>query len=1132
MISSVTAISLLLSAPFPDEISIVQVEGVPPRMNLILDSSCSMGWVSQSTNCTWFANAYNSGSTYLNLNEQMRAVMLGCVSEGDGILDKWNNVVDFAIYDFRGVRAGYDSTLAELRTAAAGIPASGGTPLVAVQKDAGEYMNANSNDSNTESCQEYIHLLLSDGNPNGWSTYMDQDCVAPVESLYADRYQPWVASEYLYDRHEDVLCNVSGEQSIRTYTLGFGPPGWFNPKYLQNTALLGGGQYYYAQSVVELIGAFDSIIGDVVSDKQSLVQLSIGQDNFFSANRSYGVNFETNFSGPWYGNIRRMCIFPEVLSSGKYDTTITSCLLKSVDGEELLSNPDALDLWTGQTASNTTQGGAGEVMLSALGSSPSTPYWSKRNLLTWRPGTEAWVRIDPSVWTESDSHQSGCDRYKLINYLHGYTYDANCDTGDPLAVREWPIADPVHAAPLELRYGACEDDSGNMVAGRCYVVLATNNGILHFFDTATGEETSGIVPGEIWRPSTLTAGFLGEINDQPSSTYTHRYYLDGIMELYHYDQDFDGNIDAGEEALLFFSLGRAGNIYYILDVSDMSDGVVDDNVKVYPLTPTSGTVLENIAQTWSAPVFAQIEYDSATKNVAIIPSGHEPLFDFAERTETPDELSDFFDEDVTGEVSSVSCSGAGGWAEYNGYGTSGLCSDYYTPDCEGTASSPCYDGSGLPMSEATRTLGFTDGIYEPAAIRVYFSSFDLGDGDSLRLLDSQGQLVATYTGQSLEGAWSDWVYDQSLSLQLVTDGVDSDHSGYAIDRMEWEAGFTLAFREPSSLPEPELGVDHKPAIYMIDIAKWNGSSPQAMADYSTDDGILWMVSKDCSTLGARCIDENQAPDLSYMICPITGAPAPYLRDGRLAAIYFGDECGQLFKVYTEDGGLSWLAKRILNLNNGEIAVSIDHRKIFGRIDVVESLCPGREVVGVYFGTGNVQRPLASDELTLSSTTDGFDVVGVLWDNDELPDGLTQSDLVDATASTSVDPVSIYNAGKYGWLLRLNQNERMLRDPIVVDGVAYFKTFQPDGDVTACSITAGLDRIYAVNNCSAEAVLGNKTTSERLAWTGNSVMATGLTLLAPKEGIPIVVHGDLTTAQKAAVGNTTGTRPGVYFWREM
>ena len=41
----------------------------------------------------------------------------------------------------------------------------------------------------------------------------------------------------------------------------------------------------------------------------------------------------------------------------------------------------------------------------------------------------------------------------------------------------------------------------------------------------------------------------------------------------------------------------------------------------------------------------------------------------------------------------------------------------------------------------------------------------------------------------------------------------------------------------------------------------------------------------------------------------------------------------------------------------------DFRKMFSRLDLVPSTCTGRKSVGIYFGTGNAQRPTSADELS-------------------------------------------------------------------------------------------------------------------------------------------------------------------------
>lgn len=1126
-------LATLVAEPYPDAIDVLKTGGVKPRMNLLLDSSCSMRFSSSLTNCEWFADNYNGGNLTLTLNGQMRAVLVGCVEPGDGILDKWYDQVEFAIRDFRGLRAELGATVESMKSAVLGVPASGGTPLSRVQSQGGLYLNEKSTDGNSESCQSFFQLLLSDGDPNGGDGRMDQDCQGG-EVFTANRRRPWEAAAYLNDRHPDVLCNMAGDQQIVTYTLGFGAPGWFNPVFLQNTADSGGGTYFHAATVPELIDAFDSIMATVTARSQTLASVSVGLDAFFTENRAYAGAFQPSLAGPWKGNLRRLCLFPPRDASGAYDSTTDTCLFRSPDGTDLYTNPSVVDLWTGLPVEGTTLGGAGEVLLQTLGSSPTAPFWGKRNLLTWRAGEAGWVPIHPDTWSETDAHLSGCDRYRLINFLHGYSWDADCSTGAPTSVRKWPMADVIHGNPIELRYGPCESPTGAMVPGRCYVVLPTNDGVLHIFDSATGRETSGLVPAELWRPGVIARSYLGELPSQPSIQYRHRYYLDGNMEFEHDDSDGNGVIDRGERARVIFGLGRGGRAQYVLDVASMSDGVIDSEVTIAPILPTASTEYARLLDAWSAPTLATMRIGDTVRSVAIFATGHEPQYDITERVEspTPDTHIQFPDSGgADEEVFSAKCKGKDGLAERNGYGQKGLCKDTLFKGCKGDTNKPCYDSAGVPLDQFTPPLSMDEGDRKTTAIRFQFKDFDLGPEDVLLLEDDQGQRVAEYRNQDLDRAWTAWVYAPGASFRLISNGVDSRNEGFEIDNVEYQLGSPFAAEAPGAQPAPVLGQDALPALLIAD-TDLLAESARAFADVSVDDTLALVVAKDCKTLGARCLDATEAPDLTNMVCSISGAPSPYVQDGRLEALYFGDECGQVFKVWTPDRGKNWSAKRLVNLNGGELDVSKDHRKLFRQVDIVESVCPGKEVVGLYFGTGNVQRPLARDELQRGSATNGADVVGVIWDHEDLPTDVTQAGLVDVRNVDAVDPQQIFAAGKHGWFLSLDQDERMLEDLLVFDGVVYFKTFQPLQDPDPCSAGSGTERLYAVDNCSGASTSEDQDRAARVVKSEVVTKTSPLVFVAPKNGEPMIVTTDISSSVKATVGREPRTRPGLFLWREL
>ena len=66
-----------------------------------------------------------------------------------------------------------------------------------------------------------------------------------------------------------------------------------------------------------------------------------------------------------------------------------------------------------------------------------------------------------------------------------------------------------------------------------------------------------------------------------------------------------------------------------------------------------------------------------------------------------------------------------------------------------------------------------------------------------------------------------------------------------------------------------------------------------------------------------------------------------------------------------------------------------------------------------------------------------------WDSASLPSGgATIGDLENATSVNKVDPYLLNAQGKHGWYVELQQDERMVRDPLVFEGTAYFKTTKP------------------------------------------------------------------------------------------
>lgn len=205
----------------------------------------------------------------------------------------------------------------------------------------------------------------------------------------------------------------------------------------------------------------------------------------------------------------------------------------------------ALDAATGlpRSGSRNLWSDTGDTDWLTGGAAGRLPAAAARHLfsnLTTAPLTDPANRLDP-------------DNPRLDRELLGLGAH---DTETPAEVIHWlralrQLGDPGPAAPIVLRIGA---DDG-------LVLIATQDGLLHALDLATGVEQWAFLPQE------LLARLAGLRRDEPTTLRSHG--LDGAMLLHEHDPDQDGVIDpdAGEHRWLILGLGRGGSGYYALDLA-------------------------------------------------------------------------------------------------------------------------------------------------------------------------------------------------------------------------------------------------------------------------------------------------------------------------------------------------------------------------------------------------------------------------------------------------------------------------------------------------------------------------------------------------------------------------------------
>ncbi len=812
-------------------------------------------------------------------------------------------------------------------------------------------------------------------------------------------------------------------------------------------------------------------------------------------------------------------------------------------------------------------------------------------------------------FTESESFAlTPCEHFALIHKLHGFTFDTTAcrraDNPEPVAFDLWPLADSPYGGQVVLRYGDC--DAGDP----CLLARTSNTGMLQFFDSGFGNEVVSLVPPEFFRPNNVTHHRLLDVMRQPTLEFTRRHYFDGGMSLHHEDDDQDNVIGPAERALLIAGFGRGGAGYLMFPVQNLGTQTFQDAANgPRGIFRDTDTVFRDLQDTWAAPWTGQFPTDSGNEWVAIFPTGHQAALD-APRAElgrvTSGALAPSGDtEDAPFAVDCTDLQARTGiegltrnlrpeecamptpqeicLAQFDAATCAALgsgcsaCGAETTADCLAApffAAPPfCYNWPGyqaltpelfrdygvvsmIPLSISLGPVQYRDGHSRAIAYRIRFSRMNLQPGDEILILSQDGVVVDRFEGVADNGRLeSTWIRSPSFSLRFYTSGNPMDAvpnlDGYGIAGVDVVRDF-----DPGASPG-----EARPGIYIVDIDEWEAApsyeSLPAPGNVRQASLVRARISSDCSGYlgGSPCVDAStseETQDLRFMTCPISAAPSVFTEGGVFRSMYFGDECGQIWSVALDVAGSQWRVRRLLSTNNVEddglvrVGESRSFRKIFSSVDLVLSTCTGRRSTGVYFGTGNAQRPSATGTGTggdalrnlddpaltqITASARGFqaDVVGVVWDSNSVPlGGYTLDDLENATVADTIDPYS--ESGSRGFFLELEDNEMVLRSPLVFDATAFIETYRTVDPATECEDASGVVQVYGFDNCTAAAFGGDGRLLERqtdvLPGSGLSVVVPPSSMGAEASG-PMVVSSlrGRTSSGEPAGANLLNRRDG-------
>ena len=453
----------------------------------------------------------------------------------------------------------------------------------------------------TNKCQNNAIVLLSDGQPfvdNDAETDNTRALVKTMLGTTVDcsavpgQVLPETIDNSLADGRcgtelagflssQDQNANVDGDNTVQTYTVGFGIAD--NPEaavYLQSLANSGNGKYFPASNTAALVAAFKAIINDIDASARSFAApvYTVDPNSMLShSDDIYLPLFENSSLPAWAGNIKKFKLNTE----GKI---VDANGIEAIDVKGVLK-PSAVDFWADNSisripATNPVTGGGAANNLNP----------ASRTLLT--DNGSALVVLDGDNISKTQlGNAAMSDEYKaqLLSYIQGYQSDG--------ATPRKAMGDILHSKPTVISYG-----------DKQVLFFGTNEGYLHAINAADRDVTSPENGGgqEIfaYMPSTLLGNIDGMLkNTELTGSIKRIYGVDGPITAWILDENKNGKVDVsdGDEAYLFFGLRRGGSGYYALNVTNPASPRLAWKI-------TSSGRFSQLGETWSKPAMGKLRY--------------------------------------------------------------------------------------------------------------------------------------------------------------------------------------------------------------------------------------------------------------------------------------------------------------------------------------------------------------------------------------------------------------------------------------------------------------------------------------------------------------------------------------------
>jgi type IV pilus assembly protein PilY1 len=218
-----------------------------------------------------------------------------------------------------------------------------------------------------------------------------------------------------------------------------------------------------------------------------------------------------------------------------------------------------------------------------------------RNIITAQADGSTGV---PFTWSGIDASMQAIlgGQPRLLDYLRGaHQYEAKNDTGNVHNYRNRSsrLGDLINSEPFYYK---------NTTLGIDWVFAGANDGMLHAFDSQTGDEIFAFIPNAVFAnlPDLSESGYADN----------HKFYVDGYITVK----------DLGDSVVLVGGLGKGGKGFYALNLTAVAQNIDDieghaDEIVLWEYTDKTQAltpgIADNLGYSFSRPQFIDPSTDTA-----------------------------------------------------------------------------------------------------------------------------------------------------------------------------------------------------------------------------------------------------------------------------------------------------------------------------------------------------------------------------------------------------------------------------------------------------------------------------------------------------------------------------------------